>query len=123
MDINKIAFGKTDWTATGTATAATVTTTKTGIAVLSPKPAQRHILVAFSLSVDRITTTAGLLTIKDGSTAKYTFWIPVGFYGPLYVELNRPYACAQGADAVGTVTTLGTGVVCVVELYGQTVSD
>jgi hypothetical protein len=118
-----MAFGRVQWTVVATATANTATATKTGIAVLSPKPAQRHVVTGFSLSVDRVVSTAANLLIKNGSTTIFSHWIPVGFYGPLEVQLNRPYACAQGADAVAVCATLGTGVVCVVVLQGMTVSD
>lgn len=123
MDINRIAFGQTQWTVVAKDTAKTVTATKSGIAVASPKPAQRHVITGFSVSVDRITTAAAELLVKDGTTVIFQYEIPVGFYGPFDVELKRPYACAQGADAVATIATLGTGVVCSVVLRGMTVTD
>ena len=123
MDINAIAFGRTVWTVIAEATANTATATKSGIAVASPKPAMRHILTGVSLSVDRVVSAAAQLIVKDGTTAIFTYWIPVGFYGPFVVTLNRPYACAQGADAVAVCATLGTGVKAAITLEGMTVSD
>lgn len=123
MDTNLIAFGRTTWTAVDDKTASTATATKAAVSHTSPQPAMRHVITGFSLSVDRVVSTAGLFEIKDGSTTKFSRWIPVGFYGPLSEHLSRPYACAQGAAAVATVTTLGTGVVCHIELEGMTVSD
>ena len=123
MDINKIAMGRTEWTATATDTAATITATKAAIAHTSPAVAMRHVITGWSLSVDRVVSTAGKLLVKDGATTIFSRWIPVGFYGPLVEKLNRPYACAQAAACSATITTLGTGVVAVVELEGMTVSD
>ena len=116
-----MAFGRVQWTVLHEATAGTVTATKSG--VLSPKPAQRHVITGFSLSADRVVSTAAQLIVKDGTTAIFTYWIPVGFYGPLEVQLGHPYACAQGADAVAVCATLGTGVKAAVVLQGMTVSD
>jgi len=124
MDTNKIAFGLTRWTVVANDTAKAVTATKSGVTVTSTMPAQRHVITGFSASVDRVTTAAAQLLVKDGSTVIFQYEIPVGFYGPFDVDLNRPYACAQGANAVATVSaTLGTGVVCSVVLRGMTVSD
>lgn len=124
MDINRIAFGPTAWTVVANDTAKAVTATKTGIAVASPKPAQRHVVTGFSLSVDQITTASAKFQIKDGTTVIFQYEIPIGWYGPFDVELKHPYACAQGANAVATcAATLGTGVVCSVVLRGMTVSD
>lgn len=124
MDITRIAFGNTAWTVVAKDTAKAVTATKSGVTVLSPKPAQRHVITGFSASVDRITTAAAELLVKDGTTVIYQYEIPVGWYGPIDVELQHAYACAQGADAVATMSaTLGTGVVCSVVLKGMTVTD
>ena len=124
MDTNKIALGLTRWTVVAKDTAKAVTATKSGVTVAVTSPAQRHVITGFSASVDRITTASAELLVKDGSTVVFQYELPVGWYGPIDVELKSPYACAQGADAVATVAaTLGTGVVCSVVLRGMTVSD
>lgn len=123
MDTNQIAFGRTTWTAVDDQTAGTATATKAAVSHTSPQPAMRHVITGWSVSVDRVTSTAGKLVIKDGTTAIFSRWIPVGWYGPLVEHLTRPYACAQAAAATATITTLGTGVVCHLELEGMTISD
>jgi hypothetical protein len=99
------------------------TNNTTTVAVLTATSGRTNVLTGFDVTfTGAASTTAATLTIANIGTANIVYNIPAGtLLNPLIVQLaSMPQICSAGAGAAitATVTPMGAGTACSINLYG-----
>lgn len=106
----------TDATASATATAATATATMT------PASNRTNVITGFDVSFSAPPTAAGTVTLTNVGSGNLVYTIPLSTTNntPLIIQFTSPMINSAGAGSANvlTCTTLGTGIISTINLYG-----
>jgi len=109
---DKLLYGQPDWSVVNTGTNASIA------CVLAAVTNVQHYCVELDVSFASAPLTAGVMTIKDGTTVIWQASFGVGSGQFFHIDFMRPLRATNGAALTATVDAAGTSVAGTVTMIG-----